>query len=178
MRLLLLRLLFLVACVPAAATCQPTLFGSWDFRPARSTDVALWRSRVPRIDITGTQNEIIIRYEWREGKTVAMVDSFRVRPGGPASRSTVTSQIWPDNWFMGVLAKKGTARTSSAHWRTLPGELDLTTDQSVETSQGETTLRTVREFRLDASGATLTVTERRSTRPTPVIMTFERISEQ
>lgn len=178
MRLLLLRFLFLVACVPAAATGQPALFGSWDFRPARSTDVALWRSRVPRIDITGTQNEIIIRYEWREGKTVAMVDSFRVRPGGPASRSTVTSQIWPDNWFMGVLAKKGTARTSSAHWQTLPGELDLTTDQIVETSQGETTLRTVREFRLDDSGATLTVTERRSTRPTPVIMTFERISEQ
>lgn len=177
MRLLVPRFLFLLACVPAAASSQPALFGSWDFRPARSTDVALWRSRIPRIEITGTQNEINLRYEWREGKTVAMVDSFRVRPGGPQSHSTVTSQIWPDNWFMGVLAKKGTARSSSARWRTLPGELDLTTDQIVETSQGETTLRTVREFRLADSGATLIVTERRSTRPTPVIMTFERIPE-
>jgi hypothetical protein len=171
-------MLALLFCLPAGAICQSTLSGSWEFRPARSTDVALWRSRIPRLEIHGSAQELVIRTLWLEGKNVAMVDSFRVRPGGPATGTTVTSQIWPDNWFMGVLAKKGAVRTSTALWKDPVRALDLTTEQVVETSQGDVTIRTVREYRLDATGSTLTVTERRSSRPTPVVMTFERIPEQ
>jgi hypothetical protein len=177
MKLPLYQFLFLLFFVPATVQSQPALFGTWEFRPAKSTDLALWRSRNPRLDIGGTEREVTIRYTWLEGRTPAMVDSFRVRPGGTASGATVKTRIWPDNWFMGVLAKQNVIRTASAQWQVPLRGLDLTTDQVVETSQGETTIRTLREFRLDPAGGTLTVTERRSSRPTPIIMTFERIPE-
>jgi hypothetical protein len=177
MKLPLLRCLLVLFFIPAAAQSQPALFGVWEFRPAKSTDLALWRSRNPRLDIEGTEGEVAIRYTWLEGKNAAMVDSFRVRPGGPVSAATVKTRIWPDNWFMGVLAKQNVNRTASAQWQVPLRGLDLTTNQVVETSQGETTIRTLREFRLDTAGTALTVTERRSSRPTPIIMTFERIPE-
>jgi hypothetical protein len=156
----------------------PGLEGTWRFLPDRSTDIATWRSRTPQLTISQEGGMVVILHEWLERNQVVFVDSLVFRPGEPPSHVPVRSVIWSENWFMGVLAKKGTMKAVSGSWIDRERELRVTTEQAVTVSQGETVLRTTREYVLDPAGKTLTLTELRSTRPTAVILVFERRETQ
>jgi hypothetical protein len=166
-------LLLLSICPMASPAGDGTLFGNWTFEPAKSTELALWRSRVPLIEIGGTRDTLLLRTTWMEGKAPTMVDSVLLRPGGSPSIIPTTSAVWPDNWLMGVLAKVGTPQEVSAAWEP-EGGLRITSVRTVSVSQGEATITTIRLLRLDATGDLLTITEQRSSRPTPVTMVFTR----
>ena len=169
-------LLLLIVCPRAAGAGDGgTIFGTWSFDPSRSTDLAIWKSLTPRLVISGTAEVITIRTLWMEGKNVRWADSATVRAGGPPVTQPATSAIWPDNWFMGVLTKKGAPLTVSALWRTPGTALDVTATRIVEVSQGDAATTTIREMRVDSTGSTLNVLERRSARPTPVRLVFQRV---
>jgi hypothetical protein len=171
------RLILLLLCglgLSSPAIAGETIFGTWTLDAGRSTDLAIWKSLSPRLEITGTAAAVTLRTLWMEGKNVRWADSVTVRPGAAPTTVTATSAIWPDNWFMGVLTKKGSRQSCAAAWRTPESGLDLTTTRVVEVSQGDAVMTTVREMRLDSAGSTLTITERRSTRPTPVTLVFQR----
>jgi hypothetical protein len=156
----------------------PGLEGTWRFLPDRSTDIATWRSRTPQLTISREGGMVLVLHEWLERNKVVFVDSLVFRPGEPPSHVPVRSVIWAENWFMGVLAKKGTMKAVFGSWIDGERELRVTTEQTVTVSQGETVLRTTREYSLDPAGKTLTLTEHRSTRPTSVILVFERREAQ
>jgi hypothetical protein len=78
---------------------------------------------------------------------------------------------------MGALARKGSTKTTSGTWREAGTTLETRTRQVLNVSQGEVMVETTRTFRLEPGGARLTVTEQRSTRPTPIVLVFERIAQ-
>lgn len=173
-------LLLLLACwisFGRAGEDNLPLAGMWKLLVSGSSDLATWRSRLPEVHISGSVDDLLIRYLWKEGPTVTLVDSLRILPGGRASTTTVSTAIWPDNWYMGVLARPGTEKITSGTWRDGTTVLETRTRQELNASQGRVVLETVRTFRLEAGGNRLTVTEQRSTRPTPILMTFERIAQ-
>jgi hypothetical protein len=151
------------------------IFGTWTMVPARSTDLATWRDRRPVLTLVESGAHIIVRMEWMEGKRRASLDSCAILPGGQPTTEAVTSPLWHENWYMGVLALTGSRRSVRGEWTGERTGLRIISDQTVLVSQGETTVRSTREYRVSPDGATLTVTERRSSRPTPVVMVFERV---
>jgi len=170
-------LLLAALLVPAGDRGEATgssIEGVWKFVPAKSTEIAAWKGRVPEIVIAAAGDRVSVIQNWLERGQVAYADTFLFAPGGPPVSSPVRSVEWPDNWFMGVLASVGDERTVAGSWQAQGTDLRTTTVQPVLTSQGKTTVTTVREYVLGAGGSALTVTEQRSTRQTPVVLVFER----
>jgi hypothetical protein len=169
-------LLICFVCTAGVASLQAqTLEGSWKFMKEESTDLATWRYRLPQITITKEENRVRLIHDWLERNQVALADTFIFFSGGDPSTIEVASPIWPENWYMGVLAKTGTTKTVSGTWLEEGRALWMSIDQTVETSQGDAVIHTTREYRLDRESGLLTLTERRMTRPTPVLLVFERI---
>ncbi len=159
---------------PPEARPQPGIEGAWAFQKDKSTDIVPWRSWVPRVEISTSGECVTITHKWLERNQVAYTDSFTFQAGGGSTTIPVRSEIWTDNWFLGVLARPGSSLSVTGSWLTPGKALKVTTDQIVRTSQGETTLTTTREYRTDDTGTTLTLTERRASRPSPVILIFQR----
>jgi len=146
--------------------------GQWSMVPGVSTDMATWRYRQLRLRIFSVNDHVVILHNWFERNRVAFVDSFTCVPGKGTTRIPITSEIWPQNWFMGVLAVPGTDRVVSGQWKERGKDLSLVSEQTVKVSQGKRTLKTVWEYAL--GGDTLVVREQRATRPTPVVLKFVR----
>lgn len=169
-------LLVLVVCIAGVAPLQSqTLDGSWKFIQEKSTDLATWRYRLPQLVIAKEGDRVRLIHNWLERNQVAFADTFIFLSGGKPSAAQVTSPIWPENWYMGVLAKTGTTKAVSGTWLEEGRALWMSVDQTVEVSQGEAVIHTTREYRLDRESGLLTLTERRMTRPTPVLLVFERL---
>ena len=145
--------------------------------PEKSTDLATWRYRQPQIQIDSTDAPVRVIVSWMERSQAAFADTFLVEPGGQTRDVPVRSRIWPANWYMGVLAIENSVRKVSGTWTERPTGLDLTTEQPVSVSQGDVVLTTHWEYRVDETTGTLTVREQRSSRPTPVVMTFTRLED-
>jgi hypothetical protein len=151
-----------------------SLYGTWRFVQEKSSNLATWRYRKPELVIRESDGTVTIDHNWIERKRIVLVDRYTFRPGGDTESSPVTTEIWTDNWFMGVLAKKQTERTVSGRWIVRGEALMTVSDQIVSISQGEATITTTREYRLDGAGKSLTLRETRSSRPTAILLVFER----
>ena len=154
-----------------------SLFGTWAFVPEKSTDLATWRYRRPELVIRKDQDKVIIRRNWLQRKKTTYTDSLVVIPGGAPTEMPVQAPHWYENWYMGVLAKVGSTLKVSGQWQKPGKALLVETEQVVEVSQGDATLKTRHEYSLDGRGNILTVTEKRSSRPTPVKLVFERMEK-
>jgi hypothetical protein len=175
MKALLFALSFL-PLIPAAQPQEKSIEGTWKFLRERSTDLATWRYRIPRLEISRSGDQLAIVRTWMERDRAASVDSFAFVVGGSTSSVPVSSKIWPENWYMGVLAIPGSRISVSGVWIHPGSDLRVETEQTVEISQGQARIVTQSEYRLDASGDTLMVSEQRSSRPTPVVLTFHRLA--
>jgi hypothetical protein len=173
MKLLVFAFLFVLTLPPGPAS-EGSVEGKWSFIKEKSTDIAAWRSWSPQIEIVTRGDYMTITHRWLERNQVVHTDSFAFRPGAGATTVPVHSEFWTDNWFMGVLARKDTSRSVSGSWLEPGKAIQTVSEQVVEISQGEKSLTTTREYRLDETRAFLTVTEQRASRPTPVILVFQR----
>ncbi len=176
-----LSLLLLALFVSGFSTATPEqpvpgMDGTWKLVPDKSTNLATWRSRVLQLSITTEPNHVLVLHQWLERDQVVSVDTFRFSPGGKPVTSLVSSELWPENWFMGVLAVKGGTRTVTGVWEKPESLLVVHTTMPVRTSQGLTDVQTSRQYHLAPDGTTLTLTERRAGRPTPIVLTFERMT--
>ncbi len=152
----------------------PGLEGTWKFIPAKSTDIASWDNSQPQLEISlGTGNVRIIR-GWLYRAKIACADTFEFRPGGEPVTTTVRSEIWPENWFMGVLSSPGDPKTVRGVWVEEGRAIRLIVRETVRTSQGKTVIETTADYTLGTDGNSLTVSEKRSSRPTTVVLLFER----
>jgi len=173
------RIVLLLAAVLAlvwlsCSNSDKPLFGTWTFVKDQSTDLATWRYRTPQLVIRQDGEQIVIKKNWLQRKKVAYAESLAFVPGGAVNEMPVQKPFWYENWYMGVLAKVGSTMKVSGAWQKPGKDLVVDTEQVVEVSQGDATIQTRREFSLDRRGNTLTVTEKRSSRPTPVKLVFQR----
>lgn len=157
------------------AGADDAIYGTWQLNKDESTDLAAWRHRVLHLDIRDHGDAITIVHDWRHRGYGSWTDSLTVSPGQGPVTQLVESAIWPGNWFMGVLARIGSGKTTRATWLETDRRLATETELVVEVSQGEATITVTCEYALGAAGDRLTLTERRSTRPTPVKMVFDRV---
>ncbi len=168
-------ILFLVGLL--GMSCSPnrsSIFGRWTFRPEKSTDLVTWRYRTPEVVIRKEQQGLSIVWHWMRRKKIAFTDSVELVPNGTPVHVPVTSPIWPENWYMGVLSKLNTQRTFSGRWLKPEKRLTVQKEQRVTISQGETTITTRYTYDVSNGGNTLTITEKRSSRPTPITYIFVR----
>ena len=150
------------------------LEGTWKFVPAKSTDIASWGNSLPQIEISAADGNVRVILGWLDRGKVAYADTFEFRPGGPPVTSVIRSEVWPENWYMGVLSSPGDARITSGLWLEPGKVLRVATRQTLRSSQGRSEVTTTREYTLGPDGKTLTISERRSSRPTLVLLVFER----
>jgi len=151
-----------------------TIYGRWKFLPKESTDIVTWRYKHQELEITNRQEEIAVLQKFFYRKKVVYVDSMIIIPGGEPRTSIQRTQNWAGNWYMGILAQVGSEKKVHGKWKEKHKVLQIDREEVLQTSQGEIDLNTNREFRVD--GDKLIVLEKRSTRPTPITLVFEKQS--
>ncbi|NOY76744.1 MAG: hypothetical protein GXO76_02615 [Calditrichaeota bacterium] len=152
-----------------------SMVGRWAYVPEKSTDLVTWRYRTPEVVVQKEKDRIVILWNWMRRGKVAFRDSLTFCPGSAPSKIPVTSAIWPENWYMGVLAKKNSWKLISGEWKQPGRELFVRKKQVVEISQGEAHITTDYTYTLGSKGRMLTVVEKRSSRPTSITYVFKRI---
>ena len=165
----------ILAGIILAAAPTSSLNGKWIFDKDKSTNLAPWRYRVPQLDISISGDHATILRQWIDRKRIAFTDSASFVIGGAPTEIPVESPIWSGNWYMGVLSKEHSAQSVSGDWIESPVALKTVSRETVEVSQGEAQITTTSEYRLSSDGNILTITEHRSSRPTPVVLVFTRM---
>jgi len=153
-----------------------TIYGHWKLVSEQSTDLVTWRYRLLELEIKNNQGEITILQKWLYRKKVAFVDSITFIPGNEPSYILQKSPTWSENWYMGVLTQKGSKKKVYGSWKEEHRILQVETQQEVQTSQGEALSKTDLEFRLQNNGEKLIIIKKRSTRPTPILLVFKRVT--
>lgn len=176
-RFMFQKLFLLGVMILACTGSDKTILGTWKMIPEKSTNIQTWRYRHLEVDIRQDAERIIILQNWLNRDKVAFVDSVSFLPGGDITPIPVTSYIWPENWYMGVLSKLNSIRKVSGKWTELNKSLTTEVEQVVEVSQGDATITTIREFNLSRDGKELTITEKRSSRPAPIQLVFQRVEK-
>lgn len=153
------------------------IYGAWDFNKEKSTDIVTWRYRMPQLVINKEgEFKVSLVFHWLESnKKIAMTDTINFVPGAGPVSIPVKKQFWLENWYMGVLQKVGTDKIVSGEWLKQDRVLKIKEEKTVETSQGDSQITSLFTYELDRKGDVLTVTEERSSRPTQVILVFDRI---
>ena len=87
---------------------------------------------------------------------------------------TVEVDGWWDNRHIGAYLGGGKKQTIAAKWLDEGQTLQLNIEMILETSQGESPVRVMREMRLSQDGKTLRVLQIRSSRNLPIVRVFNR----
>jgi len=169
-------ILLLSFSVLSCSNYNKTIYGHWKLVPEQSTDLVTWRYRLLELEIKNNQGEITILQKWIYRKKIAFVDSITFIPGNEPSYILQKSSTWSENWYMGVLTQKGSKKKVYGFWKEEHRILQVETQQEVQTSQGEALSKTDLEFRLQNNGENLIIIKKRSTRPTPILLVFKRVT--
>ncbi len=154
-RSLLILTLFSAGIALGAA---PSLDGSWEAMPAKSTDIDLYGSLFVRITTTPTQVTLVRQF----GSGRHFTDSLILPLNGTIVQVPVMERAFPTNVFMGLSMVTGSKRAVHV----VPGKDGLTVEESfrLRGSQGETPVTARHRFTVAPTGEVLTYTIERSTR--------------
>lgn len=174
-RIAILATLFTLLSV---AQANPAFSGLWTISAAetttrdpeaRSTATDPWRNLDIEIEVDGDQ--VSITRSFRGGSRVAR-ESMTVDTSVPSQ--VVTVEGWWDNRHIGAYLGGGKKQTVAAKWLDGGRTLQLNIEMILETSQGETPVRVLREMRLSDDGETLVVIQLRSSRNSPIVRIFKK----
>ena len=155
--------------LPAAAETPTALVGTWDFVPARSTDLSPWRSSRLTLSLDGST--LTVARALAAGRRTHQ-DSMTIDLAAPSS--TIPLGWWVDNRHIGAYAPHDATQTIRPSLLDGGRVLRLDIDLMLETQQGPRAVNVLRQFQLSPDGQVLTVTDLRSTRPRPVVHVFQR----
>ena len=177
-KFLVITLLFLFSIIfmQSCANSNRSIYGVWKLNKSKSTDIVTWRYRLLNLDISKKNETVSIIEKWEHKRYGSTIDTVMFKPDIDTCKTNVKSAIWPGNWYMGVLSKKSSIKTVTGTWKTLDKYLSTVTKLDVHVSQGETTITTTNEYIISNDAKTLTVKETRSSRPTPVLLVFDKIN--
>lgn len=145
--------------------------GRWVLVADRSTPVDPWRDLDLELSVDGS--EVDIRRIWSAGARNRHVDSLRVAVDGEPVQDRI--HHWADSRHLGVYV--GPDSTRSAVAQSLDGgrTLQVTTVQTLHTSQGSARVRVYSEYRISDEGDELALLELRSSRNLPLHYLFRRV---
>ena len=164
------RLAVLVLIVASAASVSgavPEIAGSWGIDRSQSTAIDPWGNILLEIEIEG--EAINIERTVRTGRRISTA-TYSLKIGKPVS---VPIEWWTGNRHIGAYIGGDGTEKMRADWlddRTL----GIVSNYILETSQGETPVRSTFEYRLSPDKSLLTVIELRSTRDRPIMHVFKR----
>lgn len=164
MRSLALCALLFVAWAPSPAGFA----GRWVVDPSGTSALDPWRTITLDVTIDDERIGIVRQLSWGHRE---VTDSLNISVDGKAVAVPFTA--WLDNRHMAVWAAGGTKQVA-ARWLDEGHTLQIVSNMTVETSQGEQPMRVLSEYRLSPSGDRLTLIELRSSRNRPVVYTFVR----
>lgn len=144
--------------------------GRWKIDTKKSTPLDPWGSL--EIDISIDGDSLSIGRFYSAGSRIAQ-ETMALDMTLPSQEVTVEG--WWDNRHIGAYLGNDKKQTVSAKWLDNGRTLHLDVDMILETSQGDTPVRVIREMRLSDDGQTLTVLQLRSSRNLPVVRVFNRI---
>jgi hypothetical protein len=165
------RLLALLLLLPLAAAAASPLDGRWRLDPARSSALDGWTLWDLVIRTDGTQVALQHDMQWRTTKFTATNTVDTTAP------VTLEHFFRVEQRHMAVYPAKGGTTPVRAAWLDQGRTLRVEADTPVEVSQGQAVLRLYGEYRLVESNNALVLIELHSTRPTPLIYRFTRVTE-
>ncbi|HUF10972.1 MAG TPA: hypothetical protein VMO47_16750, partial [Rhodothermales bacterium] len=166
----LLYSLALLTSPALLAQPEPDFSGRWKIDREKSTPLDPWSNLEIEISIHA-DSVSIVRY-FGAGSRVAE-ETMALDMTLPSQ--IVTVEGWWDNRHIGAYLGNDKKQTVAARWLDEGRTLQLNIDMILETSQGETPVRVIREMRLSDDGNTLTTLQIRSSRNLPVVRVFNRI---
>ncbi len=157
----LIRSLLFLCLMPLSIliAAEPSLVGSWEAMPDKSTDIDLYGALAVRISMTPSHVTLVRQF----GTARRFVDSLVLPLNGKAVDVPVTDRVFPTNVFMGLSMATGSVRTVRAT-KTESG-LQMDESYTVRGSQGEVKATATHAFGCSPDGEILTYTLQRSTRP-------------
>lgn len=162
--------LAILAVQPLLAQPNPAFSGRWKISTEKSTPLDPWSNL--EIEIAVDDDSITIGRYYSAGSRVAE-ETMTLDTSIPSQEVTVEG--WWDNRHIGAYLGNDKKQTVAARWRDEGRTLQLNIDMILETSQGETPVRVIREMRLSDDGNTLTTLQIRSSRNLPIVRVFNRI---
>ena len=154
---------------PSGAASSAAFAGTWRFDPARSTNLAAWRSFELRIELSPTD----VRFERRLGwGRRTHEETMRLPLDG--RRTAIAVPYWSDNRHIGAYI--GGDGHKHAQLRVLDNGrvLRIESDLILEVQQGERAINILSDYHLSPDGRTLTLMELRSSRSRPITYVFTR----
>lgn len=165
-----LVLLLVEASTQLSAQPNPGFSGRWKIDTEKSTPLDPWRSL--EIDISIRGDSVTVGRYYSAGSRVAQ-ETMSLDLSLPSQ--VVTVEGWWDNRHIGAYLGNDKKETVAAKWLDDGQTLQLMIDMVLETSQGDTPVRVIRELRLAKDGKTLTTLQIRSSRNLPIVRVFNRI---
>lgn len=164
--------LLVTGVFPVSMIAQPNanFSGRWKIDREKSTPLDPWSNLEIEISING--DSVAIGRYYSAGSRVAQ-ETMALDMSLPSQ--VVAVEGWWDNRHIGAYLGNDKKQTVSAKWLDNGRTLHLDVDMILETSQGDTPVRVIREMRLSDDGQTLTVLQLRSSRNLPVVRVFNRI---
>lgn len=162
-----LPVLMMLSALTISLACAsgPSLDGSWQAMPDKSTDIDLYGSLSVRMATTPTHLTLVRQF----GGVRRFLDSLVLPLNGAAITVPVTDRVFPTNVFMGLSMVEGSVRTLRATKTPTGVQVDET--YTIRGSQGETKATAVHAFS-SPDGEFLTYTIQRSTRPSNPPVTY------
>ncbi len=173
----LFSLFLLLILFQSCTQSDATIYGTWKLDKKKSTDLVTWRYRNLEMEILKSEIYLTIIKNWKHKRYGNWSDTLIFIPGAEQNKIRVHSPIWQENWYMGVLSKTNSDKAVSGKWEKPDKKLQMITEQVVEISQGETTVKTTSDFRVNRKGDVLTVIEKRSSRPSEIKLIFDKVVE-
>ncbi|MEX0330470.1 MAG: hypothetical protein AB3N64_03510 [Puniceicoccaceae bacterium] len=151
-----------------AGTDVPVLAGSWTIDREASSPIDPWGRITLDIAIDGKAISI------SRTVTTGRRNSTQVYPFVVGEETKIPVTWWTGNRHIGAYMGGDGTETITAEWMDGGRTLRVESRYVLQTSQGETAVRSYYEYRLDPDGSGLTVIELRSSRSTPVVHVFKR----
>ena len=151
------------------STSADQLSGTWVINKERSTAIDPWTDL--QIEIDATASHLTLKRTWAGYHGYAVSDSMTIPIDG--SSHQVPMSKWHDNRHIGAFPTSESSKSVSACWLDEGQTLQVTNRLNLSVSQGNSQVRTHREYRVSPTGFYLSVLELRSTRPRPIRYTLE-----
>jgi hypothetical protein len=160
-------LLLLPVCLLAA---DSGFEGQWRLDKARSTALDGWTTMDLVICVEGSEVTLQHDMRWRSTRVTAV---NRVDTSMPVE---IRNFFRIDQRHMAVYPPRDSVTRVTASWLDEGRTLRVEASPEVETSQGMTTIRILKEYRLEEGDETLTLIELHSTRDRPLVYVFKKLS--
>ncbi|MDI1336864.1 MAG: hypothetical protein PSU94_11845 [Lacunisphaera sp.] len=167
----LLRPLTLFLLLASTVLAASPLAGRWRLDVARSTALDGWTAWDLVIGVDGSRVTLQHDMQWRATKRTATntVDT--------AAPSVVPDFFRVEQRHMALYPAKGGTTAVRAAWLDAGRTLRVEADTPIEISQGQALMRIYEEFRLIEGDGALVLIELHSTRPSPLVYRFTRVTE-